>query len=363
MRRSAGARAPSGQAGLAAFILSLLVAASAQAQVGEMKTFRDWTAGCDNTRACAALSLPNEGDEDIAFLRLDRPAGPDGAPSLALKLRAQKLAPRFEIELALDGASFPAAGRRFAATSNDAETAEIALPLADAEALIAAARKATVLTARIGKQSFKLSLAGSVAAMLWIDERQGRLNTPTALIRKGTAGNVPPAPALPVIASKPVTGKPLAKDQAAAVIKALRSELNRREPDSCEDTPEGFTSADEVFALDDATRLVVVACSRGAYNVSSQFWLVTGRDVAKAKPAVFEGNDDKPGNELVNAEFDPKDGRVTFFAKGRGIGDCGALGSYGWNGSRFLPLQLSAMGECRLIPADDWLTLFRSTAK
>lgn len=363
MRRFAGARASSGLACLDALALSFALAVPAQAQIGEMKTFRDWTAGCDNTRACTALSLPNEADEDVAFLRLDRAAGPDSAPSLTLKLRRQKLAPRFEIELVLDGAPFPTAGRRFPATSNDAETAEIALPPADAEALIAAARKATLLTARIGKRSFKLSLAGSVAAMLWIDERQGRLDTPTALIRKGTTGNVPPAPALPVIVSKPATGKPLAKDQAAALIKALRAELNRREPDSCEDTPEGFTSADDVYALDDATRLVVVACSRGAYNISSQFWLVPGRDVAKAKPAVFEGNEDKPGNELVNADFDPKDGRATFFAKGRGIGDCGASGSYGWNGARFAALQLSAMGECRLIPADDWLTLFRSIGK
>jgi len=358
MRRFAGA-----ERGLGALALLLALAYPAQAQIGEMKTFRDWIAGCDNTMACAALSLPNEADEDVAYLRLDRPAGPDGAPAIALKLRRQKLAPRFEIELALDGTPFPSAGRRFPATSSDTETAEIAIAPADAEALIAAARKASTLTARIGTQSFKLSLAGSVAAMLWIDERQGRLNTPTALIRKGTAGGVPPSPALPVIASKPATGKPLAKVQAAALIKVLRTELNRRDPDSCEDTPEGFTSADDVFALDDGTRLVVVACSRGAYNVSSQFWLVPGRDVAKAKPAVFEGNDDKPVNELINAEFDPKDGRVTFFAKGRGIGDCGATGSYGWNGSRFAALQLSAMGECRLIPADDWLTLFRSAEK
>ena len=355
MRRSAGAEGV-----LGALMLSLALSASAQAQIGEMKTFRNWIAGCDNTRACTALSLPNEADDEVAFLRLDRPAGPDGAPALALKLRAQKLKPRFEIELALDGAPFPAAGRRLQAGSIDGETAEIVIAPTDAEVLIAAARKATILTARIEARSFKLSLAGSVAAMLWIDERQGRLNTPSAMIRKGTAGPVPPAPAAPVIASRPATGKPLAKDQAAALVKAMRTELNRREPDSCEEVSDG---SDGAFPLDDSTRLVVVACSRGAYNVSSQFWLVPGRDVAKAKPAEFEGNRDKPGNELVNADFDPKSGRVMFFAKGRGIGDCGASGSYGWNGTRFAVLQRSGMNECRLIPGDDWITLFRSQEK
>lgn len=355
MRRSAGV-----EVGFAALLLSLLLSAPARAQIGEMKTFRDWIAGCDNTRACTALSLPNETDDEVAFLRLDRPAEPNGGPTLALKLRSSKLPKQFSVELALDGAPFPAAGHRLQGGSIDGETTEIGIASAEAEALIAAARKATTLTARIGQRQFKLSLAGSVAAMLWIDERQGRLNTPTALIRKGTTGAVPPAPALPVIASKPASGKPLAKDQAAALVKAMRAELNRREPDSCEEMSDG---SDGAFPLDDTTRLVVVACSRGAYNVSSQFWLVPGRDVAKARPAEFEGNRDKPGNELVNADFDPESGRVMFFAKGRGIGDCGASGSYGWNGTRFAVLQRSGMDTCRLIPGDDWITLFRSAEK
>ncbi|WP_306225102.1 DUF1176 domain-containing protein [Bosea beijingensis] len=358
MRRNAGV-----EHGLAACLLSLALIAPARAEIGQIKTFRDWVAGCDNIRVCTALSLPNEADDEVAFLRLDRAAGPEGTPSLALKLRRQKLKPRFEIELALDGAPFPAAGRRLQGSSNDGETAEIAFAPADVDALIGAARKATVLTARIEKQTFKLSLGGSVAAMLWIDEQQGRLNTPSALIRKGTAGTVPAAAEPPLVATTPPAGRPFAKDPAAALAKALRAELNRREPDSCEDTPEGFTDSDGAWPLNDATNLVVVACSRGAYNVASQFWLVPGRDVAKAKPAAFEGNSDKPGNELVNADFDPKTGRVMFFAKGRGIGDCGSSGSYGWNGTRFAVLQLSRMSECRLIPGDDWITLFQSREK
>lgn len=348
---------------LVACALTLATVTASHAQVGESKTFRDWIAGCDNTKSCTALSLPGESDDDVAFLRLDRPAGPEGAPTLALKLRAQKLKSSFVIELALDGAPFPAVGHPLSANSIDGEVAEIAIPPSQAEALIAAARKAAILTARIETRAFKVSLAGSVAAMLWIDERQGRLNTPTALIRKGATGTAPPAPAVPVIASKPAAGKPLAKDQIAALVKAMRTEVNRREPDSCEDTPDGFTGADDAWPLSDDLRLVSLACSRGAYNVNSQFWLVMGRDVARAKPAAFESAGNTPANELVNADFDPKSGQVSFYAKGRGIGDCGASGSYGWTGTRFALLQLSAMSECRLIPGDDWITLFRSAAK
>jgi len=355
MPRGAGAETT-----LGALALSLALIAPAQAQIGEMKTFRDWVAACDNTRNCAAVSLPDDADDDVAYLRLDRPAGPDGAPTIALKLRRDKLPRTFEIELSLDNTPFPAAGRRFALTSNDGETAEVALAPAEADALVAGARKATALTLRRDGRSQKISLAGSVAAMLWIDERQGRLNTPSALIRKGTSGSPPPAPRLPRIDMKPAAGKPLTKEQSAALVKAMRAELNRREPDSCEEMSDG---SDGAFPLDDSTRLIVVACSRGAYNVASQFWLVPGRDVAKAKPAEFEGSGGRSANELVNADYDPKTGRVMFFAKGRGIGDCGSSGSYGWTGTRFAVVELSSMSECRRIPGDDWITLFRSAEK
>ncbi len=348
---------------LLACALTLASVTAAHAQIGPSKTFRDWIAGCDNTKSCTALSLPGGTEDEIAFLRLDRPAGPDGVPTLALKLRAQKLKPSFTIALALDGAPFPAAGRPLPATSIDGEVAEIEIPPADAEALIAAARKATSLTAEIETGSFKVSLAGSVAAMLWIDEQQGRLNTPTALIRKGTTGTAPAAPPVPVIASRPAAGKALSKTEATALTKAMRAETNRRVPDSCEDTPDGLTDADGAWALDGTLRLVAIACSRGAYNVSSQFWLVSGRDVAKARPAPFEGDASNTASELVNADFDPKTDQISFYAKARGLGDCGSSGSYGWDGKRFAVLQWSEMSECRLIPGDDWITLFRSREK
>jgi hypothetical protein len=143
----------------------------------------------------------------------------------------------------------------------------------------------------------------------------------------------------------------------------MRAEVNRREPDTCEDMPDGFTDADGAWALDHTLRLVAVACSRGAYNVSSQFWLVTGRDVAKARPAPLEGATDKTASDLINADFDPKTGQISFYAKARGLGDCGSSGSYGWDGQRFAVLRWSEMSECRLLPGDDWITLFRSAER
>ena len=104
-------------------------------------------------------------------------------------------------------------------------------------------------------------------------------------------------------------------------------------------------------------------CSRGAYNLSTGFWIVPGTDVAKARKAIFPQLDGGKDNILVNAEFDQGTGQVSFYNKGRGIGDCGANGNYAWTGAGFVLTAFQAMDECRGLTSDDWITLFRSEVK
>lgn len=334
-----------------------LVMAFVSAAKADSKGFRDWLAACDNVKSCTALSLPAEGGDDVAYLRLTRPAGPAGALALAIRIRAETLKAPLDIALALDGAAFPAAGRRFAATIADGADATIALPPADAEALIAAARKATKLTVAIAGKSLDISLAGSVAAMLWIDEQQGRLNTTSALIRKGPGTAVPAALPLPSVPATVTKAPAIAAAAGKALTTALRRQVNRRNPDSCEDDLAGM---DQVWPLDAGLRLVGLACSRGAYNLSTYFWIVPGSGIAKASKAGF---DELADNVLVNADYDPATGRLGYFDKARGIGDCGVQGAYSWTGSGFAILERSEMGECRQIPPDDWPVTYRGTQK
>jgi hypothetical protein len=327
------------------------------------KTFRDWIAGCDNTKSCTVISLPGEIADDIAFLKLERTAGPGSVPRVGLKVRGQKLPSSLAVTLAMDGAPFPAPGRSWPTTSVDGEIAEITLSAGDTEALIAAARKATKLTVAIAGRSIDVSLAGSVAALLWIDEQQGRLNSASALIRKGPGATSPAAPALPVIVAKGSAAPAIPATAAKALTVALRQQLKRQDPDFCEDAPEDIADADSVWPLAGGARLVGLFCSRGAYNVSTGFWILPGNDVAKARKALFPQFDGKPDYMLVNADFDPASGQVSFYNKGRGIGDCGASGNYAWTGSAFALTAFQAMDECKGITGDDWITLFRSEVK
>ena len=338
-----------------------LLPALALAAAPEPKGFRDWMAGCDNLKGCTALSVPAEAADTTAYLRLERPAGPDGAVSLVLRLRGDWKKPPTAVALRLDGAPFPAGGKLMPATAgSDSELVSVTFQPADASAFIEAARKATKLSVTAPGISAEVSLSGAVAALLWVDEQQGRLNTPSALIRKGSAGTAPAAPALPVITARPASGT-LSEKDAKALTAALRKQLKQRDPDQCEDD-EMSTSGDRAWPLDGRRSLVALTCSRGAYNATSGFWTVENGAVATARPVDFPQNDSEK-NMLVNAEFEPKTGRIDYFSKGRGLGDCGTAGGYAWTGTGFALTGFSMMGECRGVGPDDWITLFRSDVR
>lgn len=258
-----------------------LLSTATMASGPEIREFRDWRAGCDNVGHCTALSLPDDEDNAIAYLRLDRAAGADAPVRLVLRVLGDWKTVSVPLRLTLDGAAFPATAEA-AQVGTDSGTISLTFQPAEASAFVAAARKATQLSISTPDMTAHVSLSGSVAAMLWIDEQQGRLDTPSALIRKGSGSHVPAALALPVITAKVPDGV-LADDAGKALAAAVRQEMLRRDSDLCEDE-ETLAALDEAWLLDGTRRLVGLACSRGAYNVTTGFWTVEGDDAATAQP-------------------------------------------------------------------------------
>ena len=320
----------------------------------EMKEFRDWRAGCDNVKRCAALSLPREDDSSIAYLRLERSAGADAPVALVLRVLGDWKTPSVLVGLKLDGAAFPVSKE---AVPDESGTLSLTFQPAEVAAFLEAARKATQLTVDAPGLTATVSLSGSVAAMLWIDEQQGRLDTTSALIRKGRGTTVPAALSLPITIAKAAAGT-LSQADKKALTTAMRKELTRQGEDLCEDD-EVLIDSDEAWLLDGGLHLIGLACSRGAYNLTTAFWLVQGKDVATAKPVRLPHGESDTDNTLVNADFDPKTGRLAFFSRGRGIGDCGIIGSFAWTGEAFTRTGFSMMGECRGVAPADWITLYR----
>lgn len=358
-------RRSSAQGSAIALCLAALACTPAPAAEPASKLFREWIAGCDNLGSCVAQSMPAEGASFAGMLRLERKAGAAAEPSLSLILRADTLREAPPVAISIDSQPFPASGQTPAATIVDLETARVTFSAEQTLTLIEAARKATAVQATMAKIRYDASLSGAVAALLWIDEQQGRLGTADALIRKGAnpATQAPQAKPLPVVTTMPTAGLPaLTPARVKAMTTALRARVAKTDPD-CEDT-ESLREMDRAVALSRSENLVMLSCFGGAYNYATGFWIMPGADAGKARKLAFQRPGKPTGNRLINAEYSPETGKLEFNEKGRGPGDCGSLGVYAWTGKDFVLTGYEDMPTCRgLLPGDDWLVLWRSEVR
>src|SRR5688500_5335727 len=156
-------------------IVTLLAAAAAAAQPARLRTFADWTVGCDNGRACQAVGLKPETMPDGALtMRVRRGAAAGARPEILFVIDDGA-----SVTLYADGRKLPV---RFGAVEEGAKV----LP-ADVPAAIAALRSARSLRIvdRRGAPVGTVSAVGASAALRHMDEQQHRIGTVTALVRRG----------------------------------------------------------------------------------------------------------------------------------------------------------------------------------
>jgi hypothetical protein len=315
------------------FLLSLL-AAAAVPQPTALETFQDWTVGCDNGRSCHAVALvPDHWPDDALTMSLRR--GPEAG---ALPVVA------FELGSDSNPVSVSADGRRLAARLIGGPDGETRAAPADSAAVIAALRSAAKLQLHgaDGKALGSISLKGASAALLYMDDRQRRAGTATALVRRGTAPAAAPPPPLPVVTAPPVSrARPIALGKAA--LHALRRKHG------CTLDEVGGPEEAEFATLTAGDTLLLLACGSGAYNVSFVPFVV--RRGGRAEIAPF---DHRPGwwaeegkPMLINATWDEERGLLTSYSRGRGLGDCGTNSEYAWDGRAFRLVEQAEMDECR----------------
>jgi hypothetical protein len=324
----------------------MFLAAAAAIKPADLKTFTDWTVGCDNGRACHATSLmPEDGDfAEGLFLSIERGAEANaqpvitllGEPDTAARLRTVGKKP---IRLIKGGP-----GPDWRVDARDTATLLAAIRT-DAEVAVEDAR---------GKDLGNISLAGVRAALLFMDDAQKRVGTVTALSRPGPrpASAVPPPPPLPVVQA---IGRKMALPFRVppARIAALRKAHD------CE-ASEGLTAGYEVSqdGIDANHVIVLLGCGAGAYNFSSVAFIATRSgnriDVVPARYD-FPPNSGEGLPMLVNAAWE--DGAMGSFSKARGLGDCGTFADYAWDGQRLRLTHMAEMGECR--GSHDYITTWR----
>lgn len=328
--------------------LLLIAAANTAAPVsgpipGEVKIFKDWYVACDNVWSCEAgtLAAP-EGDFNGAMaVRIRRGGGPD-AP-FRIVLRPGEEDARGAVKLRID--SRPA----FSGTPDDNGDTWLDEKQVPGIARWLATGSTASLVLADGK-AMALSLAGSSAALRYMDAVQHRAETAGAIVAIGAKSDTaspPPAPHFLTRGAPLLTDLPDMKDYPMVIADT-----------GCEYRMEGVE--DTVLPLDQQDgkdmALVLIACDSGAYNFGSVVMVATRpMEDANAKwtfaPARFDsppswGGDDQL-TQAVNADFSPGTATLSERSKGRGPGDCGTANIYVWDGTMFRLTERQVMDECR----------------
>ena len=335
------------------FPLAALIAQPAPAQESVTGIYfqnKDWELACDNTRTCRAAGYHAEGDDapPVSVL-LTRRAGRDQNVEGQLQLggggdedgQGKKPPTQFTLTMKINGQNLGTVAMR-----SDTRIASLSKP--QTSALLAALTRTSEISWRQDDKEWKLSDQGAAAVLLKMDEFQGRLGTPSALIRKGNRDESAVLPELPkpeiAIPFKEQDNQPLAqlpKAQSAALLAELK---RTTKTDACEMLFEKGDAAPElgIYRLSAGKLLASTSCWQAAYNEGDGYWVIN--DHAPFKPVAVT---------LSGSSFEH--GRIAAFQKGRGIADCVSQEEWAWDGAQFKQSLAMTTGQCKEIqPGGAW---------
>lgn len=328
--------------------IHLLIAALPSVAAGQAPTtfsHFDWELACDNTRTCRAAGYQAGDEQPGVSVLLTRAAGPNQPVSAQVELghydaEARNLPAQVRMLV----------GRRVLGDVRIAADSAIGtLNPAQTSALLAAVLGKATIAWTDGKTTWQLSGNGANAVLLKMDEFQGRIGTPGALVRKGSRPEADVLPALPkpVILAAPI---PKADDEAnppltPAERKALLAELAKSPAASgCEQFPEVLNGDEQlgIYRLSADKLLVGARCWLAAYNSGAAYWIVNSHPPYTPRAVAADAN-----------AYDR--GRLVSEQKGRGLGDCWSMAEWVWDGKAFVQSAAWDTGMCRLIaPGGAW---------
>ena len=320
-------------------LASLVLLAAVGAHAGERANpndfaHKDWQLACDNTRTCRAAGYQRDDVEGNAVSVLfTRAAGPATRIQGELQLGDTDDSLPHPARVRLSIAGKPAGTIALDDRSNHAE-----LPPAIVAALLKALAGSGAIVFSNGGDTWTLSGEGASAVLLRMDDLQGRIGTPSAIVRKGTAseaGVLPPL-SMPVVQAVPIPKLPRSGDEALA--KRIVASLGAVEDCDLLHGPDAQgepVEAPALWHLDGARVLVSAPCWRAAYNTGDGYWVANAKPPYDATLVTASGTD-----------FDENIG-ITSQEKGRGIADCLGNETWTWNGREFVHTEESTTGMCR----------------
>ena len=340
------------------WLLPSLWVASVQAEPLQ-KSFNDWQITCNNEAFCVARNIP--GDKGLV-MTISRHAGVNDRPLLRIDYGSAYTGALpggpLQDNLLLDQRRLKPDLKHWTAEPHHLATSN-AIAIDEFLDLVMEA-KTLQLTY---DASAAISLRGMKAALLLMDDRQGRVNSMSAWIKRGDRASweVPPPPALPQLPPAVRPPAPLTREETSGLIDYGTWRINT---DSCSLDP--LRREVSVAPLTDQHALLLVSCEMGAYNVIDLAFEVTrstpyvARGITLTLPFTPPRASDRQ-LELINAEYDAASGQLYTFGKGRGLGDCGSATRWQFDGTRFVLAEYAEESTCDAWhSSDDWPTLWVS---
>ena len=248
---------------------------------GFYQNYKDWDIACDNTGTCRLAGYQADETEPPVSILFTRQAGANAAVIGEVSLLpfndddTQLASIATRNELVLNGKSLGKLALNKKGTGK--------LSSAQTSALLEALKKESKISIRSGKYEWHLSDKGAAAAMLKADEFQGRLNTPSALIRKGGSSQAvlspQPKPVIRSVAVPKKEGDMLEQGtpRHSAVMKLLSDSNRVSEGDDnyCyalhNKEQMDWNRSLYVHPLNDRQVLISAICIGGAYQTSGYY--------------------------------------------------------------------------------------------
>lgn len=324
-------------------VLSLPALATA-ATVPLQREFRDWVLTCDNLRGCIAEGA--DADNPSLVLRLTRSAGAAGAASLRIDgLDAGSAL----TALQLDGQPLALEARHWSADDDDGLRAWTTSD----DAAIATFVRATGDGARLSLGDSTGSLDGFAAALLLMDEVQGRIGTTTAWRKPGVqpASSVPAATTPPLRRATPFLGPAITPAQSRALLAAAYALAADAQSDC--DLAEDDEPETEVARLNTTDALVLRECGRGAYQSGYRAYRGPIDAPAQLRQIALPSAPGRPDvTWLMDASYDEATATLSHFSKGRGLADCGENATWLFDGRGFVLESLAIQPRCQGVMLD-----------
>ena len=346
-----------------AVLLALMTsAAAASAETGALRTFRSWSVGCDNTRTCTAAAGDSDRDSALA-LAVTRSGERDATPVIQLAFHHAVDGPGEGTATLSAGGQVVAQIRFGTDTRKAGDDLEVtAEPVRTA--ILAALRRELAVEVRFDqslgedqRSQYTIPLDGAAAALLWMDERQKRIGTVTALARPGDrpASDVPPAPPVP---KTPKAVAPARGSAPATLSKAALRRIETLRGQGCE---EGVREMEDdgkptVRRLTGGRLLVSVRCTLGGSSSSETYFIVrdgSAPEVERARfPRPSERLDETPADrtpdvvlqDVYPGSFDK--GELSSGDGTNGGSFCGERARWIWTGHRFAPREVRTLLPC-----------------